>query len=127
MVRTLILVFGLAVTLCPIARAQTPSPDAKDATVQKAHIEMHEKMAQAHREAADCLKSGRPMGVCRDQLMKATEGMRGMGMGMGPRMRAGDCNCEDCKDCKNCPHCKGKPCAHCNKKGRGPSKPSAAE
>lgn len=55
----------------------------------KAHIEMHEKMAKAHDQAADCLKDGKPIEECRAEFKKACpgdgQGCGMMGMGHGAR------------------------------------------
>jgi hypothetical protein len=82
----------------------------------KAHAEMHEKMADAHKAAADCVKSKKDIEVCRADFHKAVEGVHGDmdGMGMGPHGKM----CAKCKDGKKCEHCKGKDmdCEHCKGK-----------
>ena len=48
---------------------------------------MHEKMAKAHSDAAECLKSGKPHDECRKNFKAACKDsgdkMCGMGMGKG--------------------------------------------
>lgn len=37
---------------------------------RKSMIEMHQKMAQAHKKAADCLKANKPVDECNREAMK---------------------------------------------------------
>jgi hypothetical protein len=37
---------------------------------RKEKIEMHEKMAEHHKMAADCLKAGKPLDECNNEAMK---------------------------------------------------------
>ena len=39
--------------------------DAKKEMNSQEHMQMHEKMAKAHKDAADCLKSGKPEEECK--------------------------------------------------------------
>lgn len=48
----------------------------------KSHIEMHEKMAKAHSEAAECLKSGKSRDECKEKFKEAC-GKEGKGCMMG--------------------------------------------
>lgn len=47
---------------------------------RKSLIEMHEKMAERHRVAADCLKANRPIDECNREAMKGC-----------PMMKSGTC------------------------------------
>lgn len=46
------------------------TPLAFAAEDRPALIEMHEKMAAAHKKAADCLKAGKPVKDCNREAMK---------------------------------------------------------
>lgn len=37
---------------------------------RKSTIEMHQKMAEAHKKAADCLKTNKPVDECNSEAMK---------------------------------------------------------
>ncbi len=50
------------------------SPDRKQL------IEMHQKMAELHRKAADCLKAGKDIQACQDEMAKEC-----------PMAKSGDC------------------------------------
>lgn len=60
---------------------------AKPSSVAE-HVQMHEQMAKAHQQAADCLKSGKPEEECRKAFHESCQGMGcgekcgGPGMGM---------------------------------------------
>lgn len=83
----------MATSWIAFAQNQQPSGAGDDVT---AHIAMHEKMAAAHKDAAECLKEGKPVKECRSRFQAACQdsgammgcGMgKGMGMGRGPRHR----------------------------------------
>lgn len=109
--KTLMLSLFVAAGAFAVARAADDAAAKTGADRQKM-IEMHEKMAAAHAQAAACLKSGKPVDECRDALMKSCpmgkdggcmmggqkngmcpmcggKGMKGKGRGMGRGMGPG--------------------------------------
>lgn len=63
--------------------------DSKDSKKQLAanisHAEMHEKMSKAHQQAADCIKSGKPIEECREEFRTMCKGFADDGhCGMEP-------------------------------------------
>ena len=57
-------IFFAIMLISGMAIAQS-KPVATPPVVDAGHIEMHEKMAKAHQQAADCLKSGKTFDECR--------------------------------------------------------------
>ncbi len=53
-------------TLWAQEKQATPPPTATNTQLE--HIQMHEKMSKAHQQAADCLKSGKPVEECRTEF-----------------------------------------------------------
>lgn len=87
LVSLIVLSFALAGNVFAEEAAKT---DAK-------HIQMHEQMAEAHKNAAQCLKDGKSVDVCRAEFKKAMKSAK-----------------EDC-DCDS---------AHCPMDGHGKQKKS---
>ena len=70
------------------AFAQTESTTKP--ALDTAHIEMHEKMSKAHQQAADCLKSGKPVEECRTAFQSTCKDVGEPGhCGMGKGYRKG--------------------------------------
>lgn len=94
MKNTLLATLAVFVVLMGISYAEEAAPAKADHSKQ---IQMHEKMAEAHKNAAQCLKDGKAKDVCSAELKKAMESLKE--------------GCADCKD-GNCPmdgaHCKHK-------------------
>jgi hypothetical protein len=68
--KNLWLAAGLALICAgPVLGADAPTKEPAKSDVQS-KIEMHEKMAQVHKQAADCLRSGKPEKDCNAQAMK---------------------------------------------------------
>ncbi|MGE3388249.1 MAG: hypothetical protein AB7K41_16105 [Bdellovibrionales bacterium] len=59
--------FIIGMLIASFAFAQTKETD-KVPAIDTGHIEMHEKMAKAHQQAADCLKAGKPADDCRQSF-----------------------------------------------------------
>lgn len=59
--------FIVSMLVANVALAQTKETATAPAT-DTSHIEMHEKMAKAHQQAADCLKSGKSVDDCRQSF-----------------------------------------------------------
>jgi len=89
-----LLLAGLFVLSAPAFAEDAKKDSAKKEWDPKAHIEMHEKMADAHKKAAECLKAGKPTEECRTQFKQACHdagqgacpGMMGKGKGKGMGM-----------------------------------------
>lgn len=47
---------------------------------KQTHIQMHEQMAKAHQQAAECLKSGKPEEECRNAFREMCSEYGGHGM-----------------------------------------------
>lgn len=90
-----ILVLTLCAALAAAAAARAADAE-KEAQDRAAMTQKHERMAEMHRKAAECLKSGKPATECHDAMMKdAPAGAercagcpmcgpgKGKGMGMG--------------------------------------------
>ncbi len=54
---------AILICLTHISFAEEKAPPK--AADQNQHIQMHEQMAKAHQQAADCLKSGKPAEECK--------------------------------------------------------------
>ncbi len=78
----LAIVFGLFTFLQGSAQAADPAKTAQKAGPDRSgrgmmwnnlepqkQIELHEKMAEIHKQAAECLKSGKPAQECHTQMM----------------------------------------------------------
>lgn len=105
-IKTLLLSLFVAAGSAVSARAAAAGSPAPD---RQKMIEMHEKMADLHKQAAECLKSGKPIKECQDALAaqcpmakggcpmmgkdcpmgRGGRGMRGRGRGMGRGMGPG--------------------------------------
>lgn len=71
------LLMACALVLAPgLAR----SADTKTEQKTQEMLQMHRKMAELHKQAADCIESGRPMKDCHNQAMKEC-----------PMMKSGHC------------------------------------
>jgi hypothetical protein len=73
------LVAVLAMTLALATTSLLAAETGMDAAPGKA---MREKMAQAHADMAQCLRSDRPMGECQAAMRAAHESAMGKGMAM---------------------------------------------
>ncbi len=87
---TLVLSLFVALGLAATARAADDAVAGKAADRQKM-VGMHEKMSELHKQAAECLKSGKPVKECHDALIAQSP----MGKGGCPMMG------------ENCPMCRG--------------------
>lgn len=92
------IVLTLCAALSSAAAVPAAEPAPKEATDRAAMTQKHERMAEMHRKAAECLKSSKAVKECHDAMMKdAPEGgfhgdcaMCGHGKGMkGKGMRRG--------------------------------------
>lgn len=57
------IIYLIAISFAVPTFAQDKAP-ASDADEKKSYVQMHEQMAKAHQQAADCLKSGRSENDC---------------------------------------------------------------
>jgi len=73
---------GVALLVASGARAEEPAPAARpDPTA-----EQRQKMAESHRQMADCLASEAPIAECRTQMHARCTEIMGEGGCMGPGM-----------------------------------------
>ncbi|MFI5347062.1 MAG: hypothetical protein ACHQ51_11875 [Elusimicrobiota bacterium] len=107
-IKTMMLSLCVALGAAAVALAvDKAAPD--DAADRQKMVAMHEKMAEAHKQAAECLKAGKPVKECHDALvaqcpmgkdgspmmgdmcpmMGRGKGMRGQGRGKGRGMGPG--------------------------------------
>lgn len=106
--KTLLLSLFVALGTMAVARAADDTA-AKAAADRQKMVEMHEKMSDLHKQAAECLKAGKPVKECHDAMaaqcpmgkdgvcpmmgtmcpMGRGQGMRGQGRGKGRGMGPG--------------------------------------
>ncbi len=79
----------LALLFCSAAYTQDKLATSPDLTENERHIQTHEKMAKAHQQAADCLKSGKSTSDCRQQFQDECKHFAGDGRCNGWMNRRG--------------------------------------
>lgn len=77
------LVLTLCAALAPVAGARAEDQASKETADRATMTQKHERMAEMHRRAAECLKSAKSVEDCHDALMKEMPAKPGECLFMG--------------------------------------------